>query len=144
MFGAEAMRMELAALAGVSRPEPRTSVREFPPPIRAALAQLAGVRVRHLFGTEAYFAGSVMFAFPAEEGLVLRLTGDTRELALASGRARPYLGALPEGLSGWVVVPADADAPPLMLAAHAAARGMARSGSRKARRSGRSGRRVPK
>lgn len=143
MFGIRALRMDLAASAGDLSPEPMTTARQSSPSIRATLASLAAVRVRHMFGTDAYFAGTVMFAFLAEEGLVLRLAGEAREAALASGRARPYLGALPEGLSGWLVVPVDADVPPLMTAAHSAASGMSRSvARRRALRRGRKNRKV--
>ncbi len=143
MFGLGPVRMDLATQARDLSPEPMTTARQSSPSIRAGLATLAAVRVRQMFGTEAYFAGTVMFAFLAEEGLVLRLTGEARESALASRRARPYLGALPEGLSGWVVVPVDADVPPLMSAAHSAARGMSRSvARRRALRRGRKGRKV--
>lgn len=100
-------------------------------PIRPILARLAGIRVRRLFGTEAYFSGPVMFAFLADEGLVLRLPDGARESALQSGVAHPFLGALPAGLHGWVVMdytPASAE---WIHAAHAAARGMARSVARR-------------
>jgi len=103
------------------------------PLIRELLAGLPGVRPRRLFGTEAFFAGSVMFAFAQLEGLVLRLPDEAREAALASGRARAFLGPLPEGLSGWVVVPADAEAEPLVREAWTAARGLARSAARRRR-----------
>jgi TfoX/Sxy family transcriptional regulator of competence genes len=110
--------------------------------IRSELAALSGVGVRRMFGTEAYFAGTVMFAFLAGEELVLRLPEGPREAALDAGRAQPWLGTLPVGLSGWVVVALDAELGSLVHAAHGAARGMARSAARKARRSGRSARPV--
>lgn len=130
--------MDLAGLDGVLNPDPMASFRDPALPIRPALAALAGVRVRRLFGTDAYFTGPVMFAFLAEEGLVLRLSEPERESLLVSGRARPFLGALPADLSGWVVMPYHHGAVEWLRMAHASARGMARSVARKARRSGRS------
>lgn len=109
--------------------------------MRARLAALPGVQRRRMFGTEAHFVGSVLFAFLAGEEIVLRLPDGPREAALAAGQARPWLGALPAGLSGWVVVGAVDDVAPLILAAHSAARGLARSAARKARGRGAAGRR---
>lgn len=109
--------------------------------MRAALAALPGVRGRRLFGTEAHFVGPVMFAFLAGDEVVLRLPEGAREEALDRGGARPWLGALPVDLSGWVVVTAGVEALPLVNAAHSAARGMARSAARKGRGRGAVGQR---
>lgn len=106
------------------------------PTIRDTLASLAGVRRRRMFGADAYFAGSVLFAFLAEEGLVLRLPMDLREEVLRSGQGRTFLGPLPEGLSGWAVVSPESPAEPLILAAHQQARAMSRSAARRKRRAG--------
>jgi len=90
-----------------------------------------------MFGADAFFVGSVLFAFLAEKGLVLRLPGALRAEALRTGQARTFLGPLPEGLSGWVVVPYDAAADALIAGAHDQAQGLARSAARKKRRTGR-------
>lgn len=125
--------MEFAPPGRVSGKVPMVLRRSPHPLIRELLAGLPGVRPRRLFGSEAFFAGPVMFAFAQADGLVLRLPDATREAALASGRARPFLGPLPEGLSGWVVVPAEAEAEPLVREAWSAARGLARSAARRRR-----------
>lgn len=125
--------MEFAHWSRVLVKVPMVIRRSPSPLIRELLADLPGVRPRRLFGSEAFFAGPVMFAFAQAEGLVLRLPDGARDAALASGRARPFLGPLPEGLSGWVVVPAAAEAEPLVREAWSAARGLARSVARRRR-----------
>jgi hypothetical protein len=101
--------------------------------ISRTLAALPAVRVRPMFGAHAYFAGSVLFAFPVAGGLVLRLPAATREKLLGARQAREFLGPLPGGLSGWVIVPIDTVTMGLLESSHAMARGMAR-------RTGRTGR----
>jgi hypothetical protein len=130
--------MDLATGEADPIEDPMPKARLLLDPIRAELAALPGVVSRRMFGTEAYFTGPVLFAFVAGSEVVLRLPDGPREAALTAGEARPWLGALPAGLSGWVVVPAAPTQRPLILAAHAAARAMARSVARKGRRTGRS------
>lgn len=102
-----------------------------PPSLRTHLAGLAGVRVRRMFGSDAYFAGGVLFAFLGDEGLVLRLPEETCSAALRSGSARQYLGRLPEGLSGWVVVAADAAVGQWLDSAQAQAQALSRIQARR-------------
>lgn len=102
-----------------------------PAAFRALLADLSGVKMRRMFNSEAFFAGPVLFAFLGDEGLVLRLPDAARQEALAAGVARPFLGKLPEQLGGWVTVDYREEGVPLVRAAHATARGMARSLARK-------------
>lgn len=73
--------------------------------VRDALAAMAPVRVKKLFGTEAFFLGERMFAVLGADALVLRLPEPARTDALRAGLARPFLS---EGLAlmhGWVEVP---------------------------------------
>ncbi len=95
--------------------------------LQEALAGLPGVRVRRMFGADAYFATGVLFAFLAEEGLVLRLSAAAKSAAIESGLARNYLGRLPEGLSGWVVVSYDTQVKDLIESAHLQAQAVART-----------------
>ena len=98
-----------------------------PPSLRELLVGLAGVRVRRMFGTDAFFAAGVLFAFLGDEGLVLRLSAAAKSTALESGLARSYLGRLPEGLSGWVVVAYDTQVDDLIESAHLQAQALART-----------------
>jgi len=123
--------MDLAGPEAAFNPDPMAPVHDRAIPLRPILARLAGIRVRRLFGTDAYFSGPVMFAFLADEGLVLRLPDGARESALQSGVARPFLGPLPAGLHGWVVMEYSPASAGWIDAAHAAARGMARSVARR-------------
>jgi len=73
--------------------------------VRDALAVLTPVRIKKLFGTEAFFLGERMFAVLGADALVLRLPEPVRTDALRGGLARPFLS---EGLAlmhGWVEVP---------------------------------------
>ena len=73
--------------------------------IRDALSSLAPIRVKKLFGTEAFFSGERMFAVLGADALVLRLPEPLRTDTLRAGSARPFLS---EGLAlthGWVEVP---------------------------------------
>lgn len=102
-----------------------------PDAFRELLADLPAVRMRRMFGSEAFFAGPVLFAFFGEGGLVLRLPDAIRQEALDAGFARPFLGRLPEQLGGWVTADFREEGVALVQAAHASARGMARSIARK-------------
>ena len=80
-----------------------TSIR--PALIRDALSALAPIRVKKLFGTDAFFSGERMFAVLGQDALVLRLPEPLRTETLKAGAARPFLS---EGLAlthGWVEVP---------------------------------------
>lgn len=92
--------------------------------IRDALTALAPVRVRKLFGTDAFFHGERMFAVLGVGALVLRLPEPTRTQTLATGVARPFLSERLAHMDGWVEVPYGAEIARLMSlaqSAHAAA-----------------------
>src|SRR3989304_4857191 len=59
--------------------------------LRDALGALAPVRIRRLFGTEAFFTGERMFAVLGVDALVLRLPEPARTAALQARAARPFL-----------------------------------------------------
>ncbi|HTL06065.1 MAG TPA: TfoX/Sxy family protein [Gemmatimonadales bacterium] len=87
---------------------------------RDALAALAPVRIKKLFGTEAFFMGERMFAVLGGDALVLRLPEPLRTDTLRSGLARPFLS---EGLAlmhGWVEVPYASELAQLAQLAQAA------------------------
>jgi len=102
--------------------------------LRDFLTGLPGVRVRRMFGTDAFFAAGVLFAFLGDEGLVLRLPATAKSMALESGLARSYLGRLPGEVSGWVVVPYGTAVEELVESAHLQAQALARA---RVRRKGR-------
>ena len=92
--------------------------------IRDAVAGLAGVRVKRLFGTEAFFSGERMFAVLGASALVLRLPEPSRTTILRSGTARPFLSERLALSHGWVEVPYETEFAQLIelaRAAHAAA-----------------------
>ncbi len=119
--------------------------------VRDALTSLAPVRVRKLFGTDAFFHGERMFAVLGVGALILRLPEPVRTQTLGSGLARPFLSERLAHMDGWVEVPYGAEIARLMQlaqAAHGAAgRGRARPRRRfrraAHRRSGDSGRSSP-
>lgn len=129
--------MDFAGLVPVPSPDPMTDSADLPPSLRGSLARLAGVRIRRMFGADAFFVGPVLFAFLAPEGLVLRLPRALRAEALRTNQARTFLGPLPEGLSGWAVVSYDAEVDALIAAAHQQAQALSRSVARRKRRTGR-------
>jgi TfoX/Sxy family transcriptional regulator of competence genes len=73
--------------------------------IRDALATLPAVRVRKLFGSDAFFAGERMFAVLGVNALVLRLPEPARTVTLQSGAARPFLSERMTSSQGWVEIP---------------------------------------
>jgi len=88
--------------------------------VRDALAALVPVRIKKLFGTEAFFLGERMFAVLGADALVLRLPEPSRTDALRGGLARPFLS---EGLAlmhGWVEVPYNTELAQLAQLAQAA------------------------
>jgi TfoX/Sxy family transcriptional regulator of competence genes len=91
---------------------------------REQLAALAPVRIRKLFGTEAFFHGERMFAVLGGDALILRLHEPLRSETLAAGGARPFLSEHLALMHGWVEVPyasEPAHLARLAQAAHAAA-----------------------
>src|ERR1043166_2189615 len=73
--------------------------------VRDALATLAPVRVKKLFGTEAFFSGERMFAVLGADALVLRLPEPLRTDTLRAGRARPFFSERLALMHGWIEVP---------------------------------------
>lgn len=73
--------------------------------VRDALAALAPVRIKKLFGTEAFFSGERMFAVLGQDALVLRLPEPLRTNTLLAGGARPFLSERLAPTHGWVEVP---------------------------------------
>jgi len=107
--------------------------------IRDALATLAPVRVRKLFGTEAFFSGERMFAVIGADALVLRLPEPTRTATLRAGAARPFLSERLALTHGWVEVPYASEFAQLIQlaqAAHAAAVRGRKPARRRFRRAG--------
>jgi TfoX/Sxy family transcriptional regulator of competence genes len=88
--------------------------------VRDALTALAPVRVRKLFGTEAFFHGERMFAVLGVGALVLRLPEPLRTETLANGVSRPFLSERLAHMDGWVEVPYGAEIARLMSLAQAA------------------------
>ena len=87
--------------------------------IRDALTALAPVRVRKLFGTDAFFHGERMFAVLGVGALVLRLPEPLRTETLANGVSRPFLSERLAHMDGWVEVPYGAEIARLMSLAQA-------------------------
>jgi TfoX/Sxy family transcriptional regulator of competence genes len=73
--------------------------------VRDALAALTPVRIKKLFGTEAFFSGERMFAVLGADALVLRLPEPLRTDSLRNGIARPFLSERLALMHGWVEVP---------------------------------------
>lgn len=91
---------------------------------RDLLAGLTPVRMKKLFGTDAFFHGERMFAVLGNDALVLRLPEPLRTETLATGSARPFLSESLALMHGWVELPYAADLATttrLCLSAHAAA-----------------------
>ena len=92
--------------------------------IRDTLAALAPVRMKKLFGTDAFFHGERMFAVLGHEALVLRLPEPIRTDMLISAVARPFLSERLALTHGWVEIPYSSELAvlgQLAQAAHAAA-----------------------
>jgi TfoX/Sxy family transcriptional regulator of competence genes len=108
--------------------------------IRDALAGLPAVRVRKLFGSDAFFAGERMFAVLGLNALVLRLPEPARTATLQRGQARPFLSEHLTASQGWVEVPYQSEFAHLVelaQAAHAAALRSRKPARRRFRRAAR-------
>ena len=88
--------------------------------VRDALALLAPVRVKKLFGTEAFFSGERMFAVLGADALVLRLPEPLRTDSLRAGLARPFFSERLALMHGWVEVPYQSELAQLTRLAQAA------------------------
>ena len=92
--------------------------------VRDALAALAPVRVKKLFGTESFFHGERMFAVLGSDALIIRLPEPLRTEILSASGARPFLSERLALTHGWVEVPYASELAHLTRlaqAAHAAA-----------------------
>ena len=92
--------------------------------VRDALVTLTPVRVKKLFGSDAFFSGERMFAVLGQDALVLRLPEPLRTSTLLTGSARPFLSERLALTHGWVQVPYAtelAQLTQLAQAAHSAA-----------------------
>lgn len=112
-----------------------------PAVIRDTLAALTPVRMKKLFGTDAYFHGERMFAVLGIDALVLRLPEPLRSETLFAHSARPFLSERLALTHGWVEVPYTSELAQLTRlaqAAHAAAgRGARKVTKRRFRRAAR-------
>ena len=107
--------------------------------MRDALAALVPVRVKKLFGTEAFFHGERMFAVLGNDALMVRLPEPLRTDTLTSAGARPFLSERLALTHGWVEVPYASELAHLTRlgqAAHAAAGRGRRPAKRRFRRAG--------
>ena len=105
--------------------------------VRDALAELAPVRVKKLFGTEAFFHGERMFAVLGNDALMVRLPEPLRTDTLTAAGARPFLSERLALAHGWVEVPYASELAHLTRlaqAAHAAAGRGRRPAKRRFRR----------
>jgi len=112
-----------------------------PAAVRNALAALAPLRMKKLFGSDAFFHGERMFAVLGNDALVLRLPEPLRTETLFANAARPFLSERLALTHGWVEVPYNielAQLTRLAQAAHAAAgRGARKVTKRRFRRAAR-------
>jgi hypothetical protein len=73
--------------------------------VRDALAALSPLRIKKLFGSEAFFHGERMFAVLGRDALVLRLPPQLRTEALMRATARPFISERLAASQGWVEIP---------------------------------------
>lgn len=107
--------------------------------VRDSLSELTPVRVKKLFGTDAFFHGERMFAVLGMDALMLRLPEPLRTDTLAASGARPFLSERLALTHGWVEVPYASELAHLTRlaqAAHAAAGRGRRPAKRRFRRAG--------
>jgi TfoX/Sxy family transcriptional regulator of competence genes len=107
--------------------------------VRDALSELAPVRIKKLFGTEAFFHGERMFAVLGNDALMVRLPEPLRTDTLTAAGARPFLSERLALTHGWVEVPYASELAhltQLAQAAHAAAGRGRRPAKRRFRRAG--------
>jgi len=101
--------------------------------VRDALAALAPVRIKKLFGTEAFFHGERMFAVLGGDALIVRLPEPLRTDTITAASARPFLSERLALTHGWVEVPYASELAHLTRLAQAAHTGAGR-GKRPAKR----------
>lgn len=105
--------------------------------LRTRLMALQGVSPKRMFGADAYFVGSAMFAFFSPGTVVLRLPRTALAEAVSAGLARPFLSMGASHLNGWAEVPLEGRDPeslePLLRSAHSSGTHAARSAARRKR-----------
>jgi TfoX/Sxy family transcriptional regulator of competence genes len=94
--------------------------------VRDALAALSPVRIKRLFGTDAFFHGERMFAVLGSDALVVRLPEPLRSDSITAGGARPFLSERLALSHGWVEVPYASELAHLTRLAEAAHAGAGR------------------
>lgn len=99
--------------------------------VRDLLAQLIPVRVRRLFGSDAFFHGERMFAVLGLDALILRLPEPLRSQAFTTGHGRPFLSERLALMHGWVEVPYTTEIAQLTRLAEAAHVAAGRGAGRK-------------
>jgi TfoX/Sxy family transcriptional regulator of competence genes len=72
--------------------------------VLAAVTAMPGVSTKRMFGADAFFTHSRMFAFLFDEAIVLKLPDAERQDALASRVARPFLTGASAAFGRWVEI----------------------------------------
>ena len=94
--------------------------------VRDALAVLSPIRIKKLFGTDAFFHGERMFAVLGGDALIVRLPEPLRTDTISAGGARPFLSERLALSHGWVEVPYTSELAHLTRLAQAAHVGASR------------------
>jgi TfoX/Sxy family transcriptional regulator of competence genes len=110
----------------MTEPRHSTSAPSRPALIRDALAALSPVRIKKLFGTEAFFHGERMFAVLGSDALIVRLPEPLRSDTIMASAARPFLSERLALTHGWVEVPYASELAHLTRLAQAAHTGATR------------------
>jgi TfoX/Sxy family transcriptional regulator of competence genes len=106
--------------------------------VQAAIRAMPAVTTKRMFGAEAFFTSSRMFAFLFDEAIVLKLPESDRQDVLDARHARPFLTGERAPFGRWVESPihgseAASRAIRLAAAAHALAQSPQHDGPRKRR-----------
>jgi len=88
--------------------------------VRDLLATFTPVRVKRLFGSDAFFTGERMFAVLGRDALILRLPEPLRTNALLAGGARAFLSDRLGPSHGWIELPYESELAQLSKLAQAA------------------------
>ncbi len=106
--------------------------------VHAAIRAMPAVSTKRMFGAEAFFTSSRMFAFLFDQAIVLKLPESDRQDVLDARHARPFLTGERAPFGRWVESPiqgseAASRAIRLAAAAHALAQSPSHDGPRKRR-----------
>jgi TfoX/Sxy family transcriptional regulator of competence genes len=106
--------------------------------VQAAIRAMPAVTTKRMFGAEAFFTASRMFAFLFDEAIVLKLPEADRQDVLDARHARPYLTSERAPFGRWVETPihgteAASRAIRLAASAHALAQSPTHDGPRQRR-----------